>query len=115
MCVRATEEGCVLREQQDDLARRVEGIDERLTKVELDVGEMRAEAQSGFKALDRSVANLAHDFGERMNNFDKRIVEEKEKWGDALRKILLWGAKTVIGGAIVAMGVNVAKSFWGSG
>ena len=72
-----------------------------------------------MRAINTSVANLAHDFGERMNNLDKRIVAEKEKWGETLRKILTWGAKALILGALVAMGINIVnsviKSYFGAG
>ena len=54
-----------------------------------------------------------------MNNLDKRIIVEKEKWGETLRKILTWGAKALILGALVAMGVNIVnsviKSFFSGG
>lgn len=119
MCMRATEEGCVLAASQEELKNDVAALDSRLTKVETDVGKIRAEAQAGFRegaeamrAINASLSNLAHDFGERMNNLDKRIIVEKEKWGETLRKILTWGAKALILGALVAMGVNVVKSFF---
>ena len=113
MCMAKSEEGCILQEQQNELKEKVAQMDERLTKVEGDVGKMRSETQEGFKAgaaqmnaINTSVDNLAHDFGQRMNNFDKRFVEEKEKWGETLRKILTWGAKALILGALAAMGIN---------
>lgn len=118
MCMRATEEGCILSEQQKNLAGKVANIDERLTKVEGEVGKMRSETQDGFRQgaetmrqINASVANLAHDFGERMNNLDKRIIVEKEKWGEVLRKILVWSAKVLLAGAAVAMGVTALKEF----
>ena len=117
-----SEEGCILQEQQAELSDKVQNIDARLTKVEADVGKMRAETQDGFKQgaeamrqINVSVANLAHDFGDRMNTIDKRLVAEKEKWGETLRKILVWTVKVVLLGALVAMGVftytNVASVF----
>ena len=119
MCMRNSEEGCVLAAQQKELKGEVDSLKERLTNVETDIGKIRSEAQDGFRqgaeamrAINTSVANLAHDFGERMNNLDKRIIVEKEKWGETLRKILLWGAKALILGALVAMGVNIVKSFF---
>lgn len=119
MCMKATEEGCILSEQQKSLAGKVENIDGRLTKVEADVGKIRSEAQDGFRSLNSSINNLAHDFGDRMNNLDKRIIVEKEKWGETLRKILTWGAKALILGALVAMGINIVnsviKSYFGAG
>lgn len=96
----------------DSLNERVNGIENRMSQVEHDVGKMRTETQDGFKQgaeamrqINVSVANLAHDFGDRMNTIDKRLVAEKEKWGETLRKILVWTAKVVLLGALVAMGV----------
>ena len=113
MCMRATEEGCVLAASQEELKKDVAALDSRLTKVETDVGKIRTEAQDGFRqgaeamrAINTSVANLAHDFGERMNNFDKRMVVEKEKWGECLRDILRWAARVILAGAAVAMGIT---------
>lgn len=101
----------------DTLNARVDGIENRLEKVESDMGKMRSETQEGFKqgaeamrAINTSVANLAHDFGERMNNLDKRIVAEKEKWGDTLRKIVLWATRILLAGAAVAMGITAWKN-----
>ena len=122
MRMKNSDEGCILQEQQVELKKKVENIDERLTKVEVDVGKMRSETQEGFRQgaeamqqINTSVANLAHDFGDRMNTIDKRLVAEKEKWGETLRKILVWTVKVVLLGALVAMGVftytNVANVF----
>lgn len=101
----------------DTLNERVDGIESRLEKVENDMGKMRAETQDGFKqgaeamrTINTSLVNLAHDFGDRMNNLDKRIVAEKEKWGDTLRKIVLWAARILLAGAAVAMGITAWKN-----
>jgi len=119
MCMRSSEEGCVLREQQEALKSQVGEIDKRLTVVETDVGKLRSETQDGFKQgaeamklLNVSLTNLAHDFGARMNNFDRRIVAEKEKWGDVLRKVVLWTAIVVLSGAAVAMGVTIYQNMF---
>lgn len=119
MCMRATEEGCILSEQQKNLAGKVANIDERLTKVEGEVGKMRSETQDGFRQgadtmrqINASIANLAHDLGERMNNLDKRIIVEKEKWGETLRKIVIWSVKVLLAGAMVAMGVTIWKNLF---
>ncbi len=122
MCMENSEEGCILREQQAELAKKVANIDKRLTNVEDDMGKMRSETQNGFKAgaqamqqISTSVANLAHDFGQRFNNIEATVVAEKVEWGKTLRKILVWTAKTVLAGALVAMGVftyiNIANFF----
>ena len=112
MCMRATEEGCVLAAQQNELK-------ERVTVLERDVANIRAETQAGFKQgaetmreINTSVANLAHDFGERMNNLDKRIIAEKEKWGETLRWALKNSIKVILAGSAVAMGVTAIEKFF---
>ncbi|MBQ1344782.1 MAG: hypothetical protein IIY62_00325 [Kiritimatiellae bacterium] len=89
----------------------MDGIETRLTQVEHDVGKMRSETQEGIRALTASVANLAHDFGQRMNTLDARIVAEKEKWGTTLRSIVTWAVRTILAGCAVAMGVTAYKQF----
>lgn len=120
MCMENSEEGCILKAQQNELKEKVAQMDERLTKVEGDVGKMRSETQEGFKAgaaqmqaINTSVSNLAHDFGERMNGIDKRLVTEKEKWGECLRDILKWTVRVVLAGCAVAMGITAWQSLVG--
>ena len=120
MCMRNSDEGCILQEQQVQLSQKVENIDERLTKVEVDVGKMRSETQEGFKQgaeamqqISNSVSNLAHDFGQRFNNIEATVVAEKVEWGKTLRQILKWTAKVVLLGALVAMGVFTYTSIAG--
>ena len=117
MCMKNSEEGCILSEQNKQLAAKVENMDVRLTKVEVELGSVRSETQEGFRqgaeamrALDLSLSNLAHDFGDRMNNLDKRMVAEKEKWGEVLRSIVRWSARILLSGAAVAMGVTAWKN-----
>lgn len=111
-----TEEGCILQKQQEELKGKVSDLDSRLTKVEHDVGKIRSEAQDGFKQgaeamreINVSLSNLAHDFGDRMNNLDKRIIVEKEKWGETLRWVVKLSVKVLLAGALVAMGVTAWK------
>ena len=101
----------------DSLNERVTKIEGRMSQVEHDVGKMRSETQEGFKQgaatmqqINTSVDNLAHDFGDRMNTIDKRLVAEKEKWGETLRKIVLWAARILLAGAAVAMGITAWKN-----
>ena len=103
---------CEWKPDFDGLNNRVTSIEGRMSQVEHDLGKMRSETQDGFRqgaetmrAINTSLSNLAHDFGERMNGIDRRLVEEKQKWGDTLRKILIWTAKVILLGALVAMGV----------
>ena len=110
--MKATPEGCELREELKETKAAVASLDTRLTKVESDVGEMRSETQEGIRALTASVANLAHDFGSRMNSMDARLVEEKVKWGDTLRKMLLWAVRVILVGALAAMGLTAYKTIF---
>lgn len=118
MCMRNSEEGCILQEQQEQLKCKVENIDERLTKVEVDVGKMRSETQEGFKqgaaamqAISTSVANLAHDFGQRFNNIETTVVAEKVKWGETLRWCVKLSVRVLLAGAAVAMGITTLRMF----
>ena len=118
MCMKNTDDGCVLKEQQEELRKQVENIDSRLTQVEHDVGKMRSETQDGFKAgaaqmnaINVAVTNLGHDFGERMNGFDKRLVTEKEKWGDTFRWVVKMVVRLLVAGCAVAMGVTAVQHF----
>ena len=108
-----TEDGCVLSDQLTNLNERVDKFETRLTQVEHDVGKMRAETQDGFKAgaaqmnaINAAVTNLGHDFGERMNGFDKRLVTEKEKWGETFRWVVKMVVRLLIAGCAVAMGIT---------
>lgn len=119
MCMKNSEEGCVLQEQQEQLKKKVENIDSRLTQVEHDVGRMRSETQEGFRqgaetmrAINTSLSNLAHDFGDRMNTIDKRLVAEKEKWGETLRWVVKMAVRVLLAGAGVAMGITAWRTLW---
>lgn len=111
MCMRATEEGCVLAAQQKELKDRV-------SVLERDVAKIRAETQAGFKQsaetmreINTSVANLAHDFGQRFNNIETTVVAEKVKWGETLRWVVKISVKILLAGAAVAMGVTTIEKF----
>ena len=120
MCMKATPEGCELRDELKETKTAVASLDTRLTKVESDVAKIRSESAEGFKAgaeamrqLNTSIANLAHDFGDRMNNLDKRIITEKEKWGETLRSIVTWAVRVILAGCAVAMGITAWRSLMG--
>ena len=115
MCMKATPEGCELRDELKETKAAVSSLDTRLTKVERDLGSMRSETQEGIRALTASVANLAHDFGSRMNSMDARLVEEKVKWGDALRTIVILTVRVVLAGCAIGMGITAWRSLMGGG
>ena len=106
---------CEWKPDFETLNTRVDGIETRLKQVEHDVGKMRSESQDGFKALNASIANLAHDFGNRMNSMDSRLVEEKTKWGETFRTIVKWIAALLVAGCATAMGVTAYKSIFAMG
>ena len=122
MCMKSTPEGCELRDELKETKAAVASLDTRLTNVEHDVAKIRSESAEGFKAgaeamrqLNTSIANLAHDFGSRMNSMDARLVEEKTKWGDTLRSIVTWAVRTILAGCAVAMGITAWRSLMGGG
>lgn len=101
-------------EWKPDFDRLNEILDQhevRLLKVETSVGEMRKECSAGFTGINVAVANLAHEFGSRMNTLDQKMLEEKQRWGAVIRKIVMMAAYTIISGAAVAMGVTIYKEF----
>jgi len=119
MCMRNTEEGCILSEQQAALKKEVSSLDERMDKLEKDFATMRSETQDGFKQgasamreISASVSNLAHDFGQRFNNIETTVVAEKVKWGETLRWVVKVAVKVILAGAAVAMGVTAIENFF---
>lgn len=110
MCMKSTEEGCVLRSQMEEVKQATANLDKRLTQVENGVGKIRTESQDGFKTLAMSLSNLAHDLGSRMNSMDARLIEEKVQWGDTLRKMLLWTVRVILVGALAAMGLTAYRT-----
>ena len=118
MCMRKTEEGCILSEQQAALKKEVSSLDKRMDKLENEFASMRSETQDGFKQgavvmreIGESVANLAHDFGQRFNNIETTVVAEKVKWGETLRWVVKLAVKVILAGAAVAMGVTALQNF----
>ncbi len=119
MCMRNTAEGCILSEQQAALKKEVSALDERMDKLEKDFATMRTETQDGFRQgavtmreISVSVANLAHDFGQRFNNIETTVVAEKVKWGEILRWVVKTSVKVILAGALVAMGVTAVQNFF---
>ena len=119
MCMRATEEGCILSEQQTALKKEVAALDVRMMKLEGAFSTMRSETQEGFKhgavameEINKGVANLAHDFAQRFNNIETTVVAEKVKWGETLRWVVKLTVKVVLAGAAVAMGVTAIENFF---
>ena len=45
-----------------------------------------------------------------MNGIDRRLVEEKQKWGDTLRMVVVWSVRVILAGAALAMGITAWRS-----
>ena len=95
------------------LQERVDAIDGRVTDLERTVAEMRSECREGFSALGKTLNDLGHDFGSRMNTLDQKVVDEKAKWGEAFRKWLDRVVNLLIVGCGVAMGVTAYAVIFG--
>lgn len=104
-------ESCEVAKSLAELRAHVKDGDKRLTDLETTVADMRKESQSGFTRMTEAINALGHDFGERMNLIEKKVVDEKAEWGKVLRKVVLWSAATLLSGAAVAMGVTIWKNF----
>ena len=94
-----------------EVANNLAALDGRVTKVEERMNKMEASLNDGFKSISVSISNLGHDFGNRMNLIEMKVVDEKAEWGRVLRKVVLWSAATLLSGAAVAMGVTIWKDF----
>ena len=112
MCMKLNgDESCEVAKNLAALGVRVTDVEKRQTSLEGTVTDMRRESQDGFKSLSLSINTLGHDFGERMNLIEKKVVDEKAEWGKTLRKVVLWSAATLLSGAAVAMGVTIWNNF----
>lgn len=119
MCMKNSEEGCVLLAQLEAVKNDVVSLDRRMTAQEDAVAKMRSETQEGFKhgtesmrEINVSVANLAHDFGQRFNNIETTVVAEKVKWGETLRWVVKVAVKVILAGTLLAMGINAIDKFF---
>lgn len=117
MCKEAT--NCELRDRVNELGNEMADVKSRLSKVETGMDSMRIETRDGFRQgaevmreIGASVSNLAHDFGQRFNNIETTVVDEKVKWGETLR----WSVKVIVrvlcALALAAGGITVAKLFF---
>ena len=101
-----------MKSESCELNERVNAIDKRVTNLEGTVAEMRRESRDGFAQLSASVNALGHDFGERMNLIEKKVVDEKAEWGKTLRKVVLIVAYALVTLACLAAGLNIASQFF---
>lgn len=117
MCMRSNgEDAC-------KLAESVSALGKRVTTLESDVKDIKGNITVGFNGVNASIANLANQFGERMNLIEKKVVDEKAKhdervdinrtkWHDTLRKVTLLVTYAILTSALIAVGINVASQFF---
>lgn len=117
MCMRSNgEEVC-------KLAESVSALGKRVTTLESDVKDIKGNITAGFNGVNASIANLANQFGERLNLIEKKVVDEKAKhderidinrmkWHDTLRKVTLLVTYAILTSALIAVGINVASQFF---
>lgn len=101
-------------EETCKLAESLSVLDGRVTNLESEVKEIKANQTSGFSQMQTAIASLGHDFGERMNIIEKKVVDEKTAWGECFRRWLDWIVKLLILGCGAAMGMTAYKMIFGN-
>ena len=91
MCMKNSQEGCILSEQQAELKEKVANIDSRLTKVETEMKDSRDENRRGFDDIKQQ---LHH------------IYSERAEWGKWAREHLGRALKWVGWIVLAACGIN---------
>ena len=96
-----------------EVARNLEALGVRVTNVETRMDKMESSLNDGFKSLSVSISNLGHDFGNRMNIIEKKVVDEKQERGKSFRKWPDWIVKLLIVGCGAVMGITAWKLIFG--
>lgn len=95
MCMKNSEESCVLSAQQKELAERVDKLEKQMVEVQAVQKQMRSELQQGFADLK---AQMEHIYAERA---------EWSKWmRENLPKVGKWIGKWSLILIGVAIGIN---------
>lgn len=92
---------CEWKPDFDKLDDRVDAIEQRLSAVE-------SATRDGLAAVNANIETLS----QQMTNMDKRMVEEKVKWGETLRNCVKWVVRGLVAVAVYAAGVNISESFF---
>jgi len=99
MCMQANEsESCKLNATVSALGKRVDAIETRLDAVE-------STSRTGFASVNSNIETLS----QQIANMDKRIIEEKTKWGETLRGIVKWTVRAILAVVTYAAGVNLTR------
>jgi len=83
-------------------------LEERVTELEEAVGHLREETRSGFNGINANIETLS----QMIANMDKRIIDEKVKWGETLRGIVKWTVRALLATVTYAAGVNLTQSLF---
>ncbi len=95
MCMKNSEEGCVLSTQQKELAERVDKLEKQMVEVQAIQKQMRSELQQGFADLKTQIGN---------------IYEERKEWSKWMRENLPKAAKWVGKWIVILTGVAIGAS-----
>lgn len=95
MCMKATEEGCVLSAQQKELTNRVDKLEKQMVELQTVQRQTRSELQAGFTDLKNQM---------------EHIYQERAEWSKWMRenlpKVGKWLGKWSLILIGVAIGVN---------
>jgi len=80
-------------------------LDQRVTDLEGEVAELRSETRTGFASVNSNIETLS----QQITNMDRRIIEEKVKWGETLRGIVKWTVRAILAVVTYAAGINLTK------
>lgn len=85
--------------------KHYDDLEERVTSLESEVAELRSETRTGFSSVNANIETLS----QQITNMDKRIVDEKVKWGEVFRSIVKWAVRAAIAIVTYAAGVNLTN------
>lgn len=91
------------------LTERMDAVEGRVGSLEASFDKLRNESHTGFNMTNSNIETLS----QQITNMDKRIIEEKVKWGDVFRNIVKWTVRTGLAIVAYAAGVNLTKTIIG--
>lgn len=94
----------------DALTQRVATLEDRVADLHKETLDGFATTTSAFAAVNANIETLS----QQITNMDRRIIEEKVKWGDVTRSIVKWTVRTILIIVAYAAGVNLTKTIIGS-
>ena len=83
-----------------------DALEARVTDLESAVSSLRSETRGGFSSVNANIETLS----QQITNMDKRIIEEKVKWGDITRNMTKWTVRVILAIVAYAAGINITKT-----